>query len=140
MSGETGWEIEEVFEGSGIYQLISASSGKSLIEGFAKKKGNREAAAKLVSTLAQIRRAGIPRSVENMTIRRLDGDIAEVRVSGTVVRAFSYQKDGERALVLLSIERTHQGSGNVRRHIEAVRPKAEAARKLLDSMKGVGND
>lgn len=137
-----GWSIEEVFPGSGscIYQLQAASSDKTLLERFAAKKQNREASLKLASTLDLIRKSGIARSVGNMTIRRVEGDIVEVRVSGTVIRAFSYQRNGEDALVLLDIERTHQGSGSIRRHIEAAKPKAEAARALLAKMKGEGRE
>lgn len=136
MEKDERWSIKEVFPASCIYQLQSASSEKTLLQRFASKKQNKEAAAKLLSTLDGIRKSGIPRSVENMTIRRLEGDIAEVRVHGTVIRAFSYQKNGENALVLLDIERTHQGAGNIRRHIESVKPKAEAAKSLLGSTKG----
>lgn len=135
MADERGWELEEVFAGSGIYQMKNASSGKTVIQGFASKKANMEAAAKLVTTLDGIRRVGMGISERNGTIRRVDGDIVEVRVPGTVVRGFSYNRHGEGALVVLSVEKTHGGSGNIGRHIRDVRPRAAVAKRLLDEIR-----
>lgn len=139
MHDKGGWLLDEIFPGSKIYQLKSSSSGKTIINGFAAKKSNREAAAKLVSTLNMIQVAGISRSVENTTIRRVDGSIVEVRVRGTVIRAFSYQRNGDDCLVVLDIQRTHQGAGSIRRHIDAVKEKANAAKELLEATKGDGH-
>ena len=138
MQDERHWRLEEVFpgSGSGIYQLQPATQKKTLLQRFAAKQSNREAAGKLLSTLDAIRKQGIPRSVEKKTIKRLRDEIVEIRVPNAVIRAISYNKSGENAIVLLDIERTHQGSGSMKRHIDAAKEKAKVAKLLLSSMKG----
>ena len=131
---EERWRLDEVFPASGapIYQLSSEASERTLLKRFASKACNRQAAAMLLTALDKTRKIGIGRSVEIGLIRRLRGEIVEVKVPGSVVRGVSYQKSGENILVLLEVTRGHQGSGNMGKEIRDAGKKAPIVRKLID--------
>lgn len=133
------WSLEEVFPGSGIFQMQSAESGKTLLQRFAARESNREAAAMLLSTLDSIRTQGVARSFEKKTIKRLSGDIVEIRVPSTVIRALSFNEAANPKLVVLEIAKTHQGSGNMSRLINNAQKKAASARALLEKWKEAEN-
>lgn len=68
-------------------------------------------------------------------IKRLKGNIVEVKAQGTVIRCLAYCSTGGLMLVLLSVERTHQGSGNMHPLIEEAERKAAIVEALIDEGK-----
>ena len=89
----------------------------------------------MAKTLQQVVRDGIARSLTVGRIKRLKGNIVEVKAQGTVVRCLAYCSTGGLMLVLLSVERTHQGSGNMHPLIEEAERKAAIVEALIDEGK-----
>lgn len=135
MSDQDRWELREVLGCSFLRVLAPKSAEKTFLDKFAEKRQNREAAVYVAKTLQQVVRDGIARSLAIGRIKRLKGDIVEVKAQGTVIRCLAYCSTGELMLVLLSVERTHQGSGNMHRLIEEAERKAAIVEALIDEGK-----
>ncbi|MBC2889618.1 hypothetical protein [Gordonibacter massiliensis (ex Traore et al. 2017)] len=125
------WELQSVPSCSCLYALVPKGAGRTFLQRFAEKRQNREAALCLFKALRRIDRDGIGRSLAIGLIRRLRGPVVEVKVFGTVIRGIAYQKSGQNALVLLSVEKTHQGSGNMHALIDEAERKAALVEALL---------
>lgn len=136
MSGFHEWILVEIFSDAPLYQLVSSSSDKTPLQRFGSKRQNREAAGRLLTVLDKVRRIGVGRSIEIGLVKRLQGAIVEVKVPGSVIRALAFQENGCDALVIISIERTHQGSGNMHRAIEVARKKESLIKGLLAEKEG----
>lgn len=130
------WELREVLACPFLRMLVPKGAGSTFLDAFAKKRQNREAAVYLAKTLQQVKRDGIARSLAIGRIKRLKGRIVEVKVQGTVVRCLAYHGSGVSVLVLLSVERTHKGSGNMHRLIEEAERKAALVEALLEEREG----
>ena len=89
MSDRDCWELREVLACPFLRVLVPKGAEKTFLERFAKKRQNREAAVYVAKTLQQVKRDGIARS---LAIRRLKGNVVEVKVQGTVVRCLAYWK------------------------------------------------
>lgn len=75
-----------------LQALAAKGAEKTFLERFAEKRQNREAAVYVAKTLQQVKRDGIARSLAIGRIRRLKGNVVEVKVQGTVVRCLAYWK------------------------------------------------
>lgn len=135
MSDQDYWELREVLSCSFLRVLAPRNTKKTFLDRFAEKRQNREAAVFLAKTLQQVKRDGIARSLSIGRIKRLKGNIVEVKAQGTVIRCLAYCEASGPMLVLLSVERTHQGSGNMHRLIDEVGRKAAVVEALIEEDK-----
>ena len=135
MSDQDRWELRDVLGCPFLRVLAAKGAEKTFLDKFAEKRQNREAAVYVAKTLQQVVRDGIARSLTVGRIKRLKGNIVEVKAQGTVVRCLAYCSTGGLMLVLLSVERTHQGSGNMHPLIEEAERKAAIVEALIDEGK-----
>ena len=123
MSDQDRWELRDVLGCPFLRVLATKGAEKTFLDKFAEKRQNREAAVYVAKTLQQVVRDGIARS---LTVGR---------IKGTVIRCLAYCSTGGLMLVLLSVERTHQGSGNMHPLIEEAERKAAIVEALIDEGK-----
>ena len=129
MSDQYRWELRELLGCPFLRVLAPKGAEKTFLDKFAEKRQNREVAVYVAKTLQQVVRDGIARSLTVGRIKRLKGNIVEVKAQGTVIIT------GGLMVVLLSFERTHQGSGNMHPLIEEAERKAAIVEALIDEGK-----
>lgn len=138
---ETNGHLREVIAdgpGARIYEYVRGDDSHSPLLKFAEKRANHEGAAKLLSTLRRIAEVGIGPS-ERLgfpLVKRLKGDIVEVRVSGTVIRAVSVHEAGSDVLVVLDVHRAHQGGSDMSEQIKLAKKVLPSVKALLNALKG----
>lgn len=123
--------------GTKIYELVTSDRSHSPLANFAKKKQNRTAASKLMTTLERIAEIGVYESerLGYPLVKQLDGEIVEVRVSSTVIRAVSYLDNGENILVILSVHEAHQGNSNMSEQIKLAKKKVPIVKRLIEELR-----
>ena len=115
MSDQSRWELREVLGCPFLRVLAPKGAEKTFLDKFAEKRQNREVAVYVAKTLQQVVRDGIARSLTVGRIKRLKGNIVEVKAQGTVIR--------------LSL--IHISAGVLRAHPRAVRQGGRGLRRLL---------
>lgn len=128
-----------------IFQLETIGENEAsrspLLE-FGKKSKNREAANKLLNTIEHIEKIGVVAAINKETIKHLSGNMYEIRINRTTIRAYCHGTNENKMLVIVGVEgETHRGgSTNSQNFINKYRDKIEIVENLLSEKKGVNNE
>lgn len=123
-----------------VLVLMPEGDERDFLERMQESKKGRQRHALIIRTLERIQLKGIPLSERTQVVKLLDASlcVAEVRVTGKVIRVMSYihARGGSNAeLVLLFDFDGHQGTNKVpKRLLEKGRRLAEIARRNMEDV------
>lgn len=125
-----------------VYLLATGPDDSDTVIGkLSKKKGGREDAYKVLVVLRQLSELGVSMFAQQpKKMRRVKGNLVEIKVQASVVRAICYNRNGQEAVVVIDVFDGHQGSGNVSRQIRDAEKKVPVVEALLKANGTSGSD